>query len=126
MFLLVPQSGVLIDTQLWMIGVCLFGQGLGIGAAWPHLCAKVFAFAPEAEKDLAATSITIVIMVANALGSALGGMVTNLAGMTNPGGPAGAASAASWLFGLYALAPLLAFLAVRRLLGFRWPVAQTR
>jgi predicted MFS family arabinose efflux permease len=86
----------------------------------------VFAFAPEAEKDLAATSITIVIMVANAFGSALGGMVTNLAGMTNPGGPAGAAPAAAWLFRLYALAPSLAFLTVRRLLGFRWPVAQTR
>jgi hypothetical protein len=119
MFLLVPQPGVFGDTQIWAIGACLFGQGLGIGAAWPHLCAKVFAFAPEAEKDLAATSITIVIMVANALGSALGGMVTNLAGMTNPGGPAGAAPAAAWLFGAYVLAPLLAFLAVRRLLRFR-------
>jgi predicted MFS family arabinose efflux permease len=124
MFLLMPQSGVLGDAQLWVIGAFLLGQGLGIGAAWPHLCAKVFAFAPDAEKDLAATSITIVIMVANALGSALGGMVTNAAGMTNPGGPAGAAPAAAWLFGLYTLAPLLAFLTVRRLLVFRWPVAQ--
>ena len=126
MFLLMPQSGVLGDAQLWVIGAFLLGQGLGIGAAWPHLCAKVFAFAPDAEKDLAATSITIVIMVANALGSALGGMVTNAAGMTNPGGAAGAAPAAAWLFGLYTLAPLLAFLAVRRLLVFRWPVAQAR
>jgi hypothetical protein len=126
MFLLVPQSGVFGDAQLWVIGACLLGQGLGIGSAWPHLCAKVFAFAPEAEKDLAATSITIVIMVANALGSALGGMVTNVAGMTNQGGPAGAAPAAAWLFGLYTLAPLLAFLTVRRLLGFQWPVAQVR
>ncbi len=124
MFLLVPQPVGFGDSELWAIGACLFGQGLGIGGAWPHLCAKVFAFAPEAEKDLAATSITIVIMVANALGSALGGMVTNLAGMTNPGGAAGAAPAAAWLFGIYTLAPLLAFLAVRRLLGFRWPVAQ--
>ncbi len=126
MFLLMPRSGVFGDAQLWVIGAFLLGQGLGIGAAWPHLCAKVFAFAPDSEKDLAATSITIVIMVANALGSALGGMVTNGAGMTNPGGPAGAAPAAAWLFGLYTLAPLLAFLAVRRLLVFRWPVAQAR
>jgi predicted MFS family arabinose efflux permease len=126
MFLLMPRSGVLGDGQLWVIGALLLGQGLGIGSAWPHLCAKVFAFAPDAEKDLAATSITIVIMVANALGSALGGMVTNGAGMTNPGGPAGAAQAAAWLFGLYTLAPLLAFVTVRRLLVFRWPVAQAR
>jgi MFS family permease len=117
MFLLVPQPGMLGDAQLWVIGACLFAQGLGIGTAWPHLCAQVFVFAPEAEKDLAATSITIVIMIANALGSALGGMVTNLAGMTNPGGPAGALSAAAWLFGTYTLAPLLAFLAVRVVLA---------
>jgi MFS family permease len=126
MFVLVPYPGVLGDVRLWAIGACLFGQGLGIGAAWPHLCAKVFAFAPEAEKDLAATSITIVIMIANALGSALGGMVTNLAGMTNPGGAVGAAPAAAWLFGAYVLAPLLAFLAVRRLLDVRVVLARAR
>lgn len=120
MHLLVPQPGILADhAQLWAIGTCLFAQGLGIGVAWPHLCAKVFAFAPDTEKDLAATSITMVIMIANALGTALGGMMTNLAGMTIPGGPAGAALAAARLFGVYALAPLLAFLVVRRLLWFR-------
>jgi MFS family permease len=126
MFLLVPQQGGLGDLQLWAIGACLFGQGLGIGTAWPHLCAKVFAFAPQAEKDLAATSITIVIMIANALGAALGGMVTNLAGMTNPGGAAGAAPAAAWLFGTYTVAPLLAYFAVRRLLDVRVALAQAR
>ena len=46
--------------------------------------------------------------------------------MTNPGGAAGAATASAWLFGLSTLAPLLAFVTVRRLLGFRWPVAQAR
>ena len=124
LFLLLPQSGILGDAQLWMIGACLFGQGLGIGIAWPHLCANVFAFAPEREKDLAATSITVVIMVANAFGTALGGMVTNLAGMTVPGGPAGAALSATWLFGTYMLVPLVAFLTVYRLLGFRTAATQ--
>jgi len=119
LFLLVPQSGILGDAQLWAIGACLFGQGLGIGLAWPHLGAEVFTFAPEGEKHLAATSITVVIMVANAFGTALGGMVTNLAGMTVPGGLTGAARSATWLFGTYILAPLVAFLTVHRLLGFR-------
>jgi MFS family permease len=126
MFLLLPQSGILGEAQLWVIGACLLGQGLGIGVAWPHLCANVFVFASEGEKDLAATSITVVIMVANALGTALGGMVTNLAGMTVPGGPTGAALAAAWLFGAYTLAPLLAFLAVHRLLGFRVAMVRRR
>jgi hypothetical protein len=44
-------------------------------------------------------------------------MVTNLAGLTVPGGAMGAASASFWLF-LYSIgASALAFLAVRRLLG---------
>jgi MFS family permease len=119
LFLLLPEPGIFGNAQLWAIGACLFGQGLGMGIAWPHLCANVFVFAPEREKDLAATSITVVIMVANAFGTALGGMVTNLAGMTIPGGPTGAALSATWLFGTYTLAPLVAFLTVQRLLRFR-------
>lgn len=120
MWLLVPHPSFADnDPMLWAIAVCLFAQGLGMGLAWPHLCAKVFTFAPETERDLASTSITMVIMIANALGTALGGMMTNLAGMTVPGGPAGASLAAATLFGIYALVPLLAFLVVRRLLWFR-------
>lgn len=119
LLLLVPQPGILGAAQLWAIALCLFSQGLGTGIAWPHLCATVFAFAPEGEKHLAATSIAVVIMVANALGTALGGMVTNLAGMTVPGGPRGATDAAAWLFGIYTLAPVLAFLSVRRMLRFQ-------
>jgi hypothetical protein len=63
--------------------------------------------------------MTMVIMVSNALGSALGGMVTNLAGLTVPGGVAGAQSASAALFGLYVISPLLAFVTIRRLLTFR-------
>ena len=113
--LLMPRPGLLPGTeQVAAIGVCLFGMGLGIGLCWPHLGARVFTSAPEAERELAASSITVVLMVSNAFGSALGGMVTTLAGLTNPGGAVGAASAASWLFGLFAVAPVLAGLAVRR------------
>jgi hypothetical protein len=46
----------------------------------------------------------------------MGGMLTNLAGLTVPGGPEGAASAAHWLFGCYIAAPLAAAVMIRRLL----------
>ncbi len=105
--------------ELAAIGVCLAMIGLGIGMCWPHVAAQVFRFAPDSEKELAAGSITVVIMVGNALGSALGGMVTNAAGLTTPGGVAGATMAASWLFGLFAVAPLVALLAMTRFLGAR-------
>ena len=106
-----------------VMGVLLLLMGLGIGMCWPHLGARVFAFAPEGEKELAASSITIIVMVSQSFGSALGGLVTNLAGMTSPGGMAGAASASAWLFGSYAIAPVLAALAIRRLLALRPAVA---
>lgn len=107
LFVLMPvQSGV---AGLVAIGVALTALGGGIGMCWPHLGASVFANAPAGESDLASASITTVVMVGNAFGSALGGMVTNMAGLTAPH------AAASWLFGLFALAPLTAILALRRL-----------
>jgi predicted MFS family arabinose efflux permease len=59
---------------------------------------------------LASTSITSIIMIGNAFGSATGGLVTNLAGMaTTP------ASAAFLLYAIFACAPLAAAFATRRL-----------
>lgn len=109
----IPDSGDV--WSILMLGVGLAAMGFGIGICWPQLAARVFTFASEREKELAASSITVVIMVANAFGSALGGMTTNAAGLTDPGGTAGASSAAAWLFGLYMLAPVLAGLVIRRL-----------
>lgn len=120
LFLLLPHPFDSLPA-LAAIGCGMAGMGLGIGMCWPHLGARIFAFAPEGERELAAASITIVIMVTNAFGSALAGMITNLAGMTVPGGMAGASSAAIWLFGCFIVAPLAAAAMVRRLL--RHPVA---
>ena len=118
MALLMPMPGF-VDLAILTIGILLLLIGLGIGMCWPHLGVRVFRFAPEGEKDLAASAITIVIMVGQAFGSALAGLVTNAAGLTNPGGMIGASSAAAWLFGSFAVTPLLAALAVRRLLALR-------
>jgi predicted MFS family arabinose efflux permease len=103
------------------IGAALISLGAGIGLCWPHLAAKIFTYAADGEKDLAASSITVIVMVSNAFGSALGGLVTNTAGMIVPGGGAGAASASAWLFGLYIAAPLLALLVTRKLRAVALP-----
>lgn len=118
LFTLMPQptGHVLVLTA---IGCAMAAMGLGIGMAWPHVAASIFTHAPEGERELAAASITVVTMVTNAFGSALGGLLTNLAGLTVPGGAAGAASAAHWLFGCYIAAPLGAAFMIRRLLGDR-------
>jgi MFS family permease len=101
--------------DLAAIGLALLAMGLGIGITWPHLGARVFGFAQEADRELAGSSITIVVMVGSAFGSALGGMVTNLGGLIEPGGAQGAGRAAAWLFGVFIAAPLVAALAIRRL-----------
>jgi MFS family permease len=106
-----------------LIGLCLATMGLGIGIAWPHLGPRVFAFAPEGEKDVAAASITIVLMTTYAFGSALGGVVTNLGGIVVPGGAEGASDAAGWLFTVFAVPPMIAALLVRRLLRTELPLA---
>ena len=112
--LLMPAAGP-AGRDLLPIGAGLLAMGLGIGVAWPHLGARVFGYAAEADRELAGSSITMVVMVGAAFGSAMGGMVTNLGGLLVPGGAPGAASAAAWLFGAFVAAPLLALLAIRRL-----------
>lgn len=110
--LLMPVDG-LGAGGIAAIGVGLAAIGLGIGMCWPHLGATVFSTAPEGERALAASSVTVVIMVSNAFGSAMGGLVTNLAGLTVPGGAFGARSASAWLFGLFVVSPALAAVVVR-------------
>ena len=112
--LLMPRAAA-PGLDVAAIGACLLAMGLGIGMCWPQLGTGVFRFAAEGEQALAAASITTVVMVANAFGSALGGTLTNLAGLTVPGGLTGDAHAAAWLFGVAALAPLLAAAVMRRL-----------
>lgn len=97
------------------IGAGLLGMGVGIGMTWPHLGARVFSFAQEADREVAGASITMVVMVGNATGAALGGMVTNLGGLLVPGGALGAGSASAWLFGAFMAAPLFAAVAIRKL-----------
>jgi len=110
MCVLMPRASGPDWTMILPLGLALGAMGGGIGMCWPHLGTSVFVHAPEGERDLASASITSVIMVGNAFGSALGGMVTNMAGLAAAPG-----QAAAWLFGLYALAPLAAAFAVRRL-----------
>jgi predicted MFS family arabinose efflux permease len=109
LFVLMPPIGgsaVIIAA----LGLGLAAIGGGIGICWPHLGAAVFTHAPEDERNLASASITTVIMVGNAFGSAMGGLVTNMAGLaTAP------AHAAAWLFGSFALAPIAAISILRRL-----------
>lgn len=95
------------------ISILLFGIGLGIGFSWPHLITHVFRNAPEGQENIASSAIITVQLYALALGSALGGMITNAAGFQNPGGLVGTQSAAFALLSVLALAPALAAFLIR-------------
>lgn len=107
--LLLPRHGG--TGTLLGIGASLLALGAGIGLCWPQLGARVFQTAPQGEKELAAACITVVITLANAFGSALAGMVTNLAGVAIP---ADRPQAALVLYGGFAIAPVLALMAILR------------
>ena len=97
-------SGSLLSSA---VSLALVGAGIGMG--WAHLASKVFGLAPHDERDLAASSVSTVQLIATAFGSAFAGMVANLAGLTVFGFEA---AAARWLFGSFAVAPLAAGLLV--------------
>jgi MFS family permease len=107
--LLTPQSAWLAQAPgLALYAVALAGVGLGIGLGWPHLLTRVLQAARPGEENLASASITTVQLYATALAAALAGLVSNSAGLVEPGGVDGARQAAAWLFALFACAPSLA------------------
>jgi hypothetical protein len=110
-----PQASILTSLAGFAAFVlALAGVGFGIGLAWPHLLTKVFNAAPQGEETLTSSSITTVQLYSAAVTAALAGVITNSAGLADPGGIAGAQQAARWLFAAFAVAPALALLLMRR------------
>ncbi len=105
-----PEHGLLIA---WGVGALLFGIGLGIGITWPHLLTQLFHRSPPGQENMASSAIITVQLYALAFGAALGGMVTNAAGFTVPGGLQGTQQAALALLVTLALAPGLAAFLIR-------------
>lgn len=117
--LMLPSVALLQQYGLLPLCTALLLVGFGIGMGAPHLMAKILSSAPADEGNLAAYSITTVQLFATAIGAALAGMVTSLAGLAEPGGLPGALNAAQWLFICFAAAPLLAFFTIRQALRLK-------
>ena len=65
------------------------------------------------QETLTASSVTTVQLYATALTAALAGVITNSAGLAQPGGVEGARQAA-WLFAAFSIAPALALILLIR------------
>ena len=117
-----PRAALLQSyTGLAVYVVALAGVGFGIGLSWPHLLTRIFNAAPPGEETLTSSSITTVQLYATALTAALAGVITNGAGLADPGGVAGAQRAALWLFASFAVAPAAALLLLARVTRERAP-----
>ncbi|NWE85122.1 MFS transporter, partial [Pseudomonas edaphica] len=111
-------------ARLAPICLGLFLVGFGIGLGWPHLLTRILQVASEQDKDTAAASITTLQLFAMALGAALAGVISNVAGINDATGNAGIANAARWLFALFTLAPVLAWVMARRATRVKVAAAQ--
>lgn len=119
---LLMAAGLL--TQAWAVpvgtlagvaaGQVLLGAGIGLG--WAHLGALVLKVAPTGEHDVAGPFITAAQTLATVFGSALVGMLANLAGLTAARDAAQTASVGAVLYGVSAVVPALAALTAWRTL----------
>lgn len=105
-------SSTLFGLILTCFSLALIGAGIGMG--WPHLLARVLSSAEKGDEDQASSAITTVQLMATAFGASFTGIVTNLAGINDPGGVSGAQSSAFWLFIIFALAPAFSLLIIRK------------
>lgn len=109
-----PMASLGEWARLAPICLGMFLVGFGIGLGWPHLLTRILQVASEQDKDTAAASITTLQLFAMAMGAALAGVISNVAGINDATGNAGIANAAQWLFALFTLAPVLAWVMARR------------
>ena len=109
-----PSASLGEWQRLAPICLGLFMVGFGIGLGWPHLLTRILQVASAQDKDTAASSITTLQLFAMALGAALAGVISNMAGINDATGNQGASHAALWLFALFTMAPLLAWMMALR------------
>ena len=95
--------------------------GTGIGVCWAHLGALLMAVAPAADRDVAGPFITTTQTLAAVFGSALAGMLANVAGLADAATPAALGTTAAWLFGVSTLVPLAATFTAWRMLVLTRP-----
>jgi MFS family permease len=92
-------SWALVAGSLIWVAVALVPVGGGTGIAWAHLGNLMMAHARETERDVSSAFISTNSLIAQAFGSALAGMIANLAGFADPAlGPNAVVQAVAWVF----------------------------
>jgi len=105
---LLTASFLIDQSPPWVFGPLLALGGSGIGMCLPHYTTRIMRVARRGEEAVTASSVTTVRSLGVAFGSALAGMIANLAGLTGGLEPAAIARAAHWVIAFAGGAPLIA------------------
>ncbi len=105
---LIAASLLIDDAAPWVFGPLLVTAGCGIGMCLPHYTTRIMRVARRGEEAVTASSVTTVRSLGVAFGSALAGMIANLAGLTAGLEPEAVARASHWVLTFAGCAPLLA------------------
>ncbi len=125
----VMLAGLILDAAGLSAGVLpavIAGQlllGTGIGLGWAHLCALLMQVAPAHDRDVAGPFISTTQTLATVFGSAIAGLVANIAGIADATTPAEIATTSAWLFGVLTIVPLAACVVTWRTLVLTRPAA---
>jgi MFS family permease len=92
-------------TVPWVIAAHAL-MGAGIGMAWAHLGALLMEVVPASDREAAGPFITTTQTLAAVFGSAIAGVIANLAGLAHASSPDEMAAAGKWLFGTLIVLPL--------------------
>ena len=101
--------------HLWLVVLCGAGQGAGFGMMHGFVVRRLVMSAPEAEKDVTASSIPTTQQISFALGAAAAGIVANAAGFADGASQQAANNAAFWVFIAFAPLSLASIIAAWRL-----------
>lgn len=105
---LIATAFLIDDAAPWVFGSLLVLAGSGIGMCLPHYTTRIMRVARRGEEAVTASSVTTVRSLGVAFGSALAGMIANLAGLTGGLDPQAIGRAAHWVIAFAGCAPLVA------------------
>lgn len=86
------------NGSLWLIFGCAAMQGGGFGVAWPFVTRLIVAAAPQGQSTIASSAVPTMQRIGYAIGSALTGIVANVAGFSQGLTRDAAANVAVWVF----------------------------
>jgi MFS family permease len=97
----------LANLSLWFILADAFVIGIGIGMQNVHMVSKTIAVAEKGEENVTSSSLATIRSLGVAFGSAISGLVANLAGLDPAAGAASVVKAVTWVY-IWDLVPIAA------------------